>query len=129
MVAMWSVNDSWYVRSRKSGCCEASLVISPEFQGTGIGREMISLEMSIQVELGYTRTINDFSASNERMRRLVRRLHGRRSVVIGCLPRGMYTAGVGWDDQVIVFQHLHDIRPFTEIAEHNRIYGVRSTKL
>jgi len=115
------VNDSWYVRSKKSRCCESNLVISPEFQGRGIGREMISLELSIEVELGYSSMINDYSASNDRMRLILRRLFGRRLVIIGCLPRGLYTTGVGWDDQIITFQKLDDIRPFTEIAEHSRM--------
>jgi len=122
LVALLLVGDSWYVRSRKSRCCDANLVISPEYQRRGIGREMVSVELSIMLELGYTTMINDYSASNERMRLLLRRLHGRRLVIIGCLPRGLYTAGVGWDDQVITLQTLQGVRPFTEVADNNRTF-------
>jgi len=128
LVALWTVSDSWYVRSKKSRCCESNLVISPEFQGRGIGRELISIENSIQVELGYTSMINDYSASNERMRLLTQRLSGR-TITIGYLPRGLYTAGVGWDDQVIAFKNLQDTRPFTEIAEHARMRAVYTSKI
>jgi len=126
LVALLSVGDSWYVRSPKSRCCESNVVVSPEFQGRGFGREMIHIEMAIGRELGYTTMINDRSASNERMRHVLRRMFGSKLVVIGCLPRGVYTAGVGWDDQVISFQNVEDIRPFTEIAEHSRMRRVRS---
>jgi len=124
-----TVGDSWYVRSKMSRCCEANIVISPEFQGRGIGREMISAETSIAVELGYTTSINDYSASNERMRLVLRRLYGSQLVVIGCLSRGLYTAGVGWDDQLITLQHLRDHRPFTEIAEYSRVRRVFISKI
>ena len=124
LVALLSVSDSWYVRSRKSCCCESNLVVSPEFQGRGIGREMIDIEMAIGVELGYTTMINDYSASNQRMRLVLRRMFGRKLVIIGCIPRGVYTTGIGWDDQVICFQNVEDVRPFTEIAEHSRMRRV-----
>ena len=128
-MALLTVGDSWYVRSRKSRCCESNAVISPEFQGRGIGREIIGIETSIAVELGYKTMINDYSASNERMRLLLRRLYGRRIVVIGCLSRGLYTAGVGWDDQIISFQILEDTRPFTEIAEYSRMRRALTSKI
>ena len=120
------MGDSWYVRSPKSRCCESNLVVTPEFQGRGFGRDMIEVEMAIGRELGYTTMINDHSASNGRMRHVLWRMFGRKLVVIGCLPRGVYTAGVGWDDQVISRQNVEDIRPFTEIAERSRMRRVRS---
>lgn len=54
LVAFLTIGDSWYVRSKNSRCCEGSLVVSPEFQGCGIGLEMVNVETSIEVELGYT---------------------------------------------------------------------------
>ena len=129
LVALMTICDSWYVRSQQSRCCESNLAISPEFQGRGIGREIINVEMSIEVELGYTSTINDYSASNRRMRHLLRCMHGRQIVVVGCLPRSLYTAGVGWDDQIIIFQNFPDTRPFTEIAEYSRMRRVSTSKI
>jgi len=129
LVAFLTVGESWYVRSPSSRCCESNLVISPEFQGRGIGRELVRMELSLAAELGYTTMINDYSASNGRMRALLRRLHGRDQITIGCLPRGLYTAGVGWDDQIILFMNIHDSRRFTEIAERSRTRAIRSAKL
>jgi len=54
--------------------------LSPEFQGRGLGPEMMQLEKSIEAQLGYTTMINDHSASNERMKRLLRRVYGRQMV-------------------------------------------------
>ena len=124
-----AVGGSWYVRSRKSRCCEGSLVVTPEFQGRGVGREMVRVETSIETQLGYTTMINDHAASNERMRRLIRRLYGRRSVVVGCLPRGLYTAGVGWDDQIITYLDIQHCPTFSEIAEHSRAPHCSVSKL
>jgi len=124
-----AIDDSWYVRSKKCRCCEGNLVVSPEFQGRGIGREMVDMEMSIEAELGYRTMVNDYASSNERMRRLLRRVYGRQLVVIGCLPRGLYTAGVGWDDQIITFENIQHSRTFTEIAEYSRMRRVHTAKL
>jgi len=124
-----SVNDSSYVRSKKCGCCEFNLVVSPESYGHGIGREVMTIEMSIAVELGYTAMINDYVTSSERLRLLLRRMFGRKLVTIGCLSRGMYTTDVGWDDQVISFLSLEDTSPFTELAEQSRMRRVHTSKI
>lgn len=124
------MNDSSYARSKKcAGCCEFNLVVSGEFYGRGTGREAIKIEMSIAVELGYTTMINDYVTSNDRMRLLLRRMFGRKVVTIGYLPRGMYTTGVGWDDQVISFLNLEDTLPFTELAEQSRMRRVHTSKI
>ena len=86
LVAFLSIGDSWYVRSRRSRCCEGSLVVSPEFQGRRLGREILDVELCIETELGYRAMINDFAASNQRMTRLLRRAYGRRQVCC-CLSR------------------------------------------
>jgi len=131
LVALLTIGNSWYVRSAKSRCCESNLVISPEYQGRGLGRELINVEQSIEIELDFTSMINDYSASNERMRRLLRRIYGSQLTVIGCLQRGLYTAEFGWDDQIITYRPIssRDIRTFTEIAECSRMREVIASKL
>jgi len=124
MAGYMFLNDSWYTRSRGRGrFFESSIVISPSFQGRGLGTEVVILELSIALEMGYVASVNDWLASNRRMNGVVRRTFGNGVLAIGTIPRGAYTAGgIGWDDQIIMWHDAQEpgIPSFTQLAEQSR---------
>ena len=115
------IGDSWFVRNSQSKVSESSIVVSEAYQGRGFGKELIWIEMALQKELGYVASINDFLASNARMRSVIGGVMAGKYAVLGQIPKGSYTEGAGWDDQIIQmfdFETL-EVDSFTEMIKKN----------
>ena len=115
------VGDSWFVRNSQSKVSESSIVVSDAYQGRGLGKELVWIELALQKELGYVASINDFLASNGRMRSVIGRVMAGKYAVLGQIPKGSYTEGVGWDDQIVQMYDFEtlEVDSFTKMIKKN----------
>jgi len=120
------ITDSWYTRNPDTHLGESSIFIDEEFRGRNLGRESTILELALMKELGYKGSLNDLLLSNARMGHVLRS-SSVPPISVGTIPDGTYTAGYGWDDQVLTYADLKQVPTFSQMAKESLARKVTSS--
>ena len=133
IIGFTAFGDSGYVRNSQSKVSESSVVLSDAYQGRGLGKELVWVELALQKELGYVASINDCLASNGRVRSVIGRVMAGKYAVLGQISKGSYTEGVGWDDQIVQMYDFEtfEFDSFTELIKknHSKYPNTQQSKL